>query len=85
MKRVFSREFVIYPAQERVVIFNYFTEIGKKNRGSKLMGIWLFHPTKSSWKRIEKVLWKNKIPAEMATDKITGDVRFVFAGGESLS
>lgn len=85
MKRMFAREFVVYSLQGKVVIFNYPTQKGRKNRGVETMYIKRIFPTPSSWKRIEYILWGGKFPCEMATDEKTGERSFVFIGGASLS
>lgn len=85
MKRMFQREFVIYSQQGKFVIFNYPTKKGKKNRGVDTMVIKTFIPTDSSWKRIEYLLWQSNYGTEMARDEKTGEMRFVFSAGESLS
>lgn len=85
MKRMFAREFVVYSLQGKVTVLNYPTQKGKKNRGQPTMYVKTFIPTLSSWKRIEYILWGGKFPCEMTTDEKTGERRFVFMGGESLS
>lgn len=84
MKRMFNREFVIYPQDNKFVIFNYPTAKGLKNRQSNVMYIASFIPTQSSWDRIEKLLWKNKYKAEMAMND-DGAMRFIFMAGASKS
>ena len=85
MKRMFNREFVIYPQQGSFVIFNYPSLKGKNNRGNVVMYVKILVPTESSWKRVEELLWRNKYPVEMARNQETGEIRFVFSAGESLS
>jgi hypothetical protein len=85
MKRVFNREFVVYPYSDKVVIFNYLTEKGKKNSGKTTICVRTFHPTPSSWSRLEKLTWYGNLKGEMAIDNEVGEMRFVFSGGESLS
>lgn len=84
MKRVFNREFVVYPNQNKFVIFNYLSEKGKKNSGRTTMYVRTFYPSRSSWNRIEKLTWRKGYTAELAMDE-QGEQRFVFTAGESLS